>query len=75
MSLQRTSQGTEGSLACYPLPVNDQEQSVEVVTTVGGRIELVAAVYTTLQLAELPAEVGQNVAFAVLALTPKLVVS
>lgn len=49
MSLQRTSQGTEGSLACYtPLPMNNQEQSVEVVTMVGGTIELVAAVYTTL---------------------------
>ncbi|MHB1579217.1 MAG: hypothetical protein ACYCTK_09165 [Acidithiobacillus ferrooxidans] len=48
---------------------------MEVVTTVGGRIELVAAVYTTLHLAESLAEVGQNVAAAVVALTPKLVVS
>ena len=56
--------------------MNDQEQSEEFVTIVGGRMELVAAVYVTLQLAELPAEVGQNIAVdAVLALTPILVVS
>lgn len=50
MSLQQTSQGTAAPWLVLPLllPVNDQEQSVEFVATVGGTVELVAAVYTTL---------------------------